>query len=153
MPSHVSFVILEARDLPVFDADIEVDWNERLREIKGQVLASDGIIVCSPEYNGSHSGHVKNTIDWLSRDSNPFKDKPSTAITVSGGVSGGTGAGFHLRHILLHLGSPYMPKPTLSVPKVAGSFDEDDKLTDETVQRHIEAFVPAFVEWVEKFRQ
>lgn len=151
LPEQVEMTILEAGDLPVYDADVEGDWAGRLAELKATVQQADGIIIATPEYNGSYSGYVKNTIDWLSRDTNPFDGKPSVAIAVAGGIGGGTDAVNHLRQILMHLGSPYMPSPRLNVPRVASSFDEGLQLTDETVQRRIDRFTPAFVEWVERF--
>jgi chromate reductase len=151
LPDEVTFTILEAGDLPVFDSDVEMTWGERLGEIKAIVEAADGIVVCTPEYNGSYSGHVKNTIDWLTRGSNPFKGKPSAAIAVSGGVGGGVQASDHLRAVLMHLGSPHMPSPRLSIPRAANSFDDDLRLVDEAAQRHIATFISAFVDWVGRF--
>jgi chromate reductase len=151
LPEEVTFTVLEAGDLPVFDSDVETTWDGRLGEIKAIVAAADGILVCTPEYNGSYSGHVKNSIDWLSRGSNPFKGKPSAAIAVSGGVGGGVQAANHLRAVLMHLGSPNMPTPRLNLPKAADLFDDDLQLVDETAHRHIDRFIPSFLDWVSHF--
>ena len=151
LPEEVTFTVLEAGDLPVFDRDVETTWDGRLAEIKAIVTAADGILVCTPEYNGSYSGHVKNSIDWLTRGSNPFKGKPSAAIAVSGGVGGGVQAVNHLRAVLMHLGSPNMPTPRLNLPKAVDLFDDDLQLADEAARRHIDRFIPSFLDWVSRF--
>jgi len=151
LPEEVIFTMLEAGDLPIFDSDVETTWDDRISEIKNIVETADGVLVCTPEYNGSYSGHVKNSIDWLSRGSNPFKGKPSAAIAVSGGVGGGVQAANHLRAVLMHLGSPNMPTPRLNLPKAADSFDDDLQLIDETAKRRIDRFIPAFLDWVGRF--
>jgi chromate reductase len=151
LPEHVTMTILEAGDLPVYDDDVVGEWSDRIKDIQNTVQAADGIIVSTPEYNGSYSGYVKNTIDWLSAGTNPFRGRPSVAVAVAGGVAGGADAVKHLRTVLMHLGSPYMPSPGLKVPRAGSAFDDGLQLTDESVQRHIEQFVPAIVAWVERF--
>ncbi len=143
--------ILEAGDLPVYDADVVTEWSDRIKDIQNTVQAADGIIVSTPEYNGSYSGYVKNTIDWLSYGTNPFRGKPSVAVAVAGGVAGGADAVSHLLPVLMRLESPYMPSPRLNVPSAGSAFDDSLQLTDETVQRRIDSFVPAFLAWVERF--
>jgi chromate reductase len=151
LPEHVSMTILEAGDLPVYDADVVTEWSVRIKDIQNTVQAADGIIVSTPEYNGSYSGYVKNTIDWLSYGTNPFRGKPSVAVAVAGGVAGGADAVSHLLPVLMRLESPYMPSPRLNVPSAGSAFDDSLQLTDETVQRRIDSFVPAFLAWVERF--
>src|SRR5437762_2707701 len=69
---HLDFT---AATVPVFDDDLiqaarfppgVLDYKERIRK-------ADGVLICSPEYNYSIPGPLKNFLDWLSR---PPKDNP-----------------------------------------------------------------------------
>src|SRR5688572_33103070 len=56
-------------DCPSYDGDVERADGipvgaERLRD---RLLATDAFCICSPEYNASMPGCLKNVIDWVSR--------------------------------------------------------------------------------------
>ena len=54
--------------IPLYDADLEaVDIPVAVEALKGQVAAADGILLFTPEYNGSFPGVLKNVMDWVSR--------------------------------------------------------------------------------------
>src|SRR5439155_13958578 len=67
--AEVTVLRLRDFDLPIYDADVE----ERnglppdASRLKAMFVAADGMLVASPEYNGSLSGALKNAIDWVSR--------------------------------------------------------------------------------------
>ena len=98
-------------DLPIFNQDnvIQSDLNLKLIEYKKLLNNSDGILISSPEYNGSISGALKNFIDWLSRDYNPFFGKKIGLMTVSTSSFGGIRSLMHLRDIMLHMGAFVYP--------------------------------------------
>lgn len=54
--------------LPVFNEDIEKDMiPSSVRELKAAFVDCDGFIVASPEYNGSMTPLLCNTLAWMSR--------------------------------------------------------------------------------------
>ncbi|MDQ0219489.1 NADPH-dependent FMN reductase [Peribacillus cavernae] len=55
--------ILNIRDLPHFDQDIENDPPEIVKEFKKQMAEADAVLYVTPEYNYSIPGVLKNTID------------------------------------------------------------------------------------------
>ena len=64
-------------ECPTYDTDVELATGipagaERLHD---KLLAADGFVIASPEYNASMPGVLKNTIDWASR----FRRNPSMA--------------------------------------------------------------------------
>ena len=76
--------LIELRDfpLPIYDGDIEADGMPGpVRELQALMAAHEGLLVSTPEYNGSMPALVKNTLDWISR--------PTTA----GGSGVGIGIG------------------------------------------------------------
>jgi chromate reductase, NAD(P)H dehydrogenase (quinone) len=72
------------------DLDNEKDWPEPIRALRKEVIAADGIIAVTPEYNHGMSGVLKNAIDWVSRPGyeSILKDKVVLTISVSnrGGI-------------------------------------------------------------------
>src|SRR5262245_44037001 len=78
--------------LPLYDADIQhttgfpadaTAWADAIR-------AADGVIICTPEYNFSLPGGLKNAIDWVSRmPSQPFARKCVAIQSASQGPLGG----------------------------------------------------------------
>ena len=63
--------IVELRDLglPLYDGDLETrdGLPPAVRKLKDLMLAHQGFMISSPEYNSSISAVLKNAIDWASR--------------------------------------------------------------------------------------
>src|SRR6476469_8563487 len=99
--------VVDLRDfpMPVYDQD-EVDRNGfdanalRFQEL---LCEHQGLLIASPEYNGSIPGGMKNIIEWASRKSEryercePFRGKHAAMITASPGSFGGIRCLSHLR--------------------------------------------------------
>ena len=56
-------------DCPSCDGDAERDGQvpEGAMRLRDRLLATDGFLLVSPEYNASMPGILKNVIDWTSR--------------------------------------------------------------------------------------
>src|SRR5438128_10934076 len=67
--AQVTFLDLRDLELPLYDGDLESSQGlpPGGRKFKDLLLAHDGIMISSPEYNSSISGALKNAIDWGSR--------------------------------------------------------------------------------------
>ena len=63
VPPGVRLEIFELEGIPPFNQDNEADLPARVREMKAAVRAADGLLFCSPEYNYSIPGVLKNAID------------------------------------------------------------------------------------------
>lgn len=69
-----------------------------IQELFALIQAHDGILLASPEYNGSMPAVLKNVIDWLSRIEMKFLgNKPVLAMATSPGPNGG---GTNLKNLL-----------------------------------------------------
>lgn len=66
----------DLRGLPVYDGDLESESGppEAVTALKDLLASADGMLVASPEYNGSVTPLLKNVLDWCSRSHN--KDEP-----------------------------------------------------------------------------
>ena len=73
-------------DLPHYDQDLDGDdVPASVTAFRAAVAAADGLVVATPEYNGSIPGVLKNAIDWASRPrgASALDGKPAAVISVS----------------------------------------------------------------------
>ncbi|VXC77897.1 NADPH-dependent FMN reductase [Massilia sp. 9I] len=151
-PASLHMEIVEIRDLPLYNQDDETDnppaaftaFRERIRQ-------ADGILFCTPEYNRSVPGALKNAIDVGSRPYGKaaYADKPCAVVSVSPGALGGFGANHHLRQMLPFLNMPCMPAPEAYVGMVAGKY-EGDRLIDDGSRAFFQTFIDSFAAWIER---
>jgi NAD(P)H-dependent FMN reductase len=119
---------------------VEVDWDE-LSDTSARVQQADALIFVTPEYHGSFSGVLKNTLDNMGRE---FYRKPIGAVTVSSGKMGGLCAVAQLQHVILSLGAFALPSKLL-VPDVQTSFDDSFQLLNERTLRSAEKFIEDYL--------
>lgn len=131
--------VIDLRDypMPLYDEDLEraEGLPENAKKLRELFLSHDGLLIASPEYNGSISGVLKNTIDWLSRrqgDETPlicFKEKVALLVAASPGGLGGLRALRHLNTILHGMQVIVLPEQK-AIPAAQKLFD-DSGITDE----------------------
>ena len=107
-------VFLDLADyrLPLYDGDYEV-----ANGVPGpafalgeQVAAADGLMIASPEYNGSYPALLKNTIDWLTRIDRRIWVRPTALLSASPGPGGGRRGLVVLRLALDHMHVPLLER-------------------------------------------
>lgn len=151
-PEGLELQIVELRDLPLYNEDDETaNPPASFSAFRHAIRGADGILFCTPEYNRSVPGSLKNAIDVGSRPYGKaaFADKPCAIVSVSPGALGGFGANHHLRQMLPFLNMPTMPAPEAYVGGVASKY-EGDKLVDEASRAFFQKFMVAFKDWVEQ---
>jgi NAD(P)H-dependent FMN reductase len=95
--AKVSLMDLAAYNLPFLGREREEANVKTVRRFRADLLASDGIILGSPEIHGSVSGVLKNALDLASADE--FEGKMVGLVGVAGGRMGATETLSHLRTI------------------------------------------------------
>ncbi len=75
LPEGASLEILSIDDVPLYHGDLEDASGvpAPVEALKDAVAAADGLVLATPEYNGSVPGVLKNAVDWMSR---PIEDQP-----------------------------------------------------------------------------
>lgn len=125
--------------LPIYDDDLKTNEGIEKNALKLAEMVSvhDGIFIASPEYNGSISPLLKNTIDWISiirkKDDKPWaplKNKVIGLGAASPGNLGGVRGLNHLRDVLVSIGCQVISEQTL-VPTAGKAFGDDGALTAE----------------------
>ncbi|MDP2052148.1 MAG: NAD(P)H-dependent oxidoreductase, partial [Acidobacteriota bacterium] len=131
--------------MPIYHAD----WHEEhgvppaMLELRGLMMAANGLLIASPEYNTSITPLLKNTIDWLSQDANgesgraPFEGKVGGLLGASNGAFGTIRALPHVSMILANLG--VLMLPFVAVPGVAKAFDEAGTMINERTKKSLSA--------------
>src|SRR5688572_2097703 len=69
MPQDVTLEIGSIKGIPFYDGDVEANEGlpDAVMQLKERVVATDGLLLVTPEYNNSLPGVFKNAIDWLTR--------------------------------------------------------------------------------------
>lgn len=118
---------------------------DEYKPIARRIFESEGLILVTPEYNGSFSPAMKNLLDHFPKQ----QHKPIGIVTASNGGMGGMRAAQQL--ILLSAALFAIPSPyLLLVPGVENKFDEAGNLTDEKFYRNMHNFVTEYLWLAEK---
>ena len=69
--ARVTQISLADYPMPIFDQDLEKEKGlpEAARKLKAQFQRHNGVFIASPEYNTAVTPLLKNTLDWVSRQS------------------------------------------------------------------------------------
>lgn len=136
--ANVSIVSLRDFPMPLYDFDVQCESGlpGPARALKERIRAADGLIIASPEYNGSFSGVLKNAIDWVSRSETQgepsnavFAGKTAAICAASPGVFGGIRGLIALRMLLANLGLFVLPDQ-VTIPNAGALFAADGTCTD-----------------------
>ncbi|MEP7077362.1 MAG: NAD(P)H-dependent oxidoreductase [Acidobacteriota bacterium] len=140
--------VIDLRDypMPIYDEDDHKQngFDPNASKFQDLLAENDGLMISSPEYNGSIPGGLKNAIDWASRKSEKygltevFTDKGGAIITASPGSFGGLRCLAHLRGVFSLLGVHVLPME-IAVSFAAQKFDGDGvEMTDEKTKKLLE---------------
>ena len=148
---QVTHLELSTLDIPLYNADLEAKGTPadviRLKEIMD---AHPAWIICSPEYNGSYTGLLKNTLDWASSPvkghpiwgsgSKPFAGKVVGIMSASNGSLGGLRSLSHLTPLLLNLHCWVCPQQ-YALSRAAEAFDAEGQLKNEAAKVQVRKVV------------
>lgn len=150
--AEVEVVDLKELGLPLFDEDIEDKGLPKgVVTLKAKVLAADGILIASPEYNWSVPGVLKNAIDWVSRDTNEFQGKTVAYMGASNGSFGTVRMQIAILPILITLGMYIMPAKVF-IPNAQDKFSEDGKLNDPKIEEKLKKLGTDLVAFTKKLK-
>ena len=152
--AEVTRISLADYPLPIMDEDLEKEKGVPENAVKlGRLIgAHDGLLIATPEYNGSIPPLLKNTIDWVSRvrtDNGrafrPFAGKVAGLCSSSNGHFAGIRCINHLRAVLVRC-QVEVVTPECSVPDGASAFDADGNFKDERLNKSMEHLCRTLIE-------
>ena len=141
---EVTFVDLRDFPMPLYDGDLEQQEGlpASARKLKDLMLAHQGFLISSPEYNSSISGVLKNTIDWTSRQTEGesplacYKGKIAGIMSASLGGFGGLRGLVTVRSILENIGVLVIPDQ-VAIAKAHEAFNSDGTLKNKTQEEQV----------------
>ena len=112
-------------------------------------LGSDAYILSSPEYHGTMSGVMKNSLDWLY--SKHTSGKVFGLVSTLGGQSSNNTLN-HMRIAARWIHGWVVPEQ-VAVPHIKQAFDENGEINDEAIRDRISALSKSIVDNSVKLRR
>ena len=136
--AEVTLVDLKDYIAPLFSEDFEAESGlpSQAQAFKELMIAHDGILLASPEYNGCFTAALKNALDWASRATGEekmmaaFRGKSAVLMAASPGALGGIRGLAMTRTLLAQLGMT-VHATQLTLGKFTSLLDDAGNLVDE----------------------
>lgn len=149
--AEVTLLELGALDIPLYNADLEGRGTPTdVIRLKQLMLDHPGWVICSPEYNGSYTALLKNTLDWAS---SPVKGDPEWSqglrcftgkvvglLSASPGALGGLRSLGNLAPLLRNLQCWVVPQQ-FALGQAGNAFDADGQLIEEKHRQNVQTVV------------
>ncbi|WP_125766751.1 NADPH-dependent FMN reductase [Lapidilactobacillus wuchangensis] len=147
--------LIEIADLPMFDKPADKKLPPLVQTIDAKIMASDGVIISTPEYDHSVPASLSNALAWFSYGEHPFVDKPVMITGASYGSLGSSRAQSHLRQILdaPELRARIMPSSEFLLGHSLTAFDEQGNLKDQQQVAKLAGLFADFLDFVKLTNQ
>jgi chromate reductase len=130
-------------ELPHYNEDLDTEpLPTPAARLRGEIAAADGLLIATPEYNGSLPGVLKNAIDWASRPfpDNAVKGKPAAVIGASTSLFGAVWAQAETRKALQVAGADVLDGE-VPVGQAHVAFTDEGRLTEPEIQSALDELV------------
>ena len=153
MPNGSELIVKTLHGIPLYDGDVEAAGvPPEATALKEQIVAADGVLLVTPEYNNGIPGVFKNAIDWLSRPpadvKRVFTNRPFALMGASPGNFGTTLSQAAWLPVLRTLGTRAWFGGRLMVSRAATVFDSAGTLQDAAIREQLQQFMQGFVDFV-----
>ena len=157
--ANIINIDLKEYPLPIYNGDLEENEGkpENAQKLTSLFSKSDGFLISSPEYNGSITPLLKNTIDWISRPNHqsqepplsPFKGKTALLVSASPGALGGIRGLVHTRAILTNLGVHVFPQQ-FCLNQAFEAFTQENLLNNADKIKTLQQLIVDWTEFTKK---
>lgn len=158
MPHGSTLEIATIKGIPLYNGDVEAEQGipAPVTTLKEQIIAADGLLLATPEYNHGMPGVFKNAIDWLSRPPadvpKVFRGRPTALVGASPGGFGTIMAQNDWLSVLRALGTQPWFGQRLLVSRAGSVFGADQELADDKVKEQLQQFMKGFVEYTQQLK-
>lgn len=158
VPAGSTIQIESIRDIPLYDGDVEAEQGipQAVQQLKARIVAADGLLIVTPEYNNSMPGVLKNAIDWLSRPPadipRVFRGRPVAIMGATPGQGGTLLSQAAWLPVVRTLGMRPWFEGRVNVSGAGKVFDTDGRVADEAIRDRIRTFVEGFTAFVDSQR-
>ena len=145
----IDWVVWDNKKYPLPFVGEEGCWDHpNVKKYKELADSVDAFVLSSPEYHGTMSGVMKNSLDWLSFDQT--SGKIFAFISTLGGQSNTTTLN-HMRTVARWIHGFSIPEQ-LVIAKVKTAFDENGDIVDEDIKNRVGKFTDSIIKHTEKLR-
>jgi chromate reductase, NAD(P)H dehydrogenase (quinone) len=143
-----TFTLFETiSELPHFNQDLDKEiLQTKIVEFRQQIIDSDAVIICTPEYVFSMPGSLKNAIEWCV-STTIFSLKPVGLITAA---ASGDKAHEELQLVMKTIEAKFTVETTLLIKGIKGRFDQHGNLIDQETIEKLNKFIKAFKKQIEE---
>lgn len=144
--------LLDLHDLPLelFSPAAYADKPAAFAPFAQAVLDASGLVVVTPEYNGSMPGVLKLFIDHL-KFPESFEAKPVAFVGLAAGVWGALRSVEQLQQIFGYRNAHVFPQRVF-LPGIGGALDAQGRFTDADLTQRLREQAAAYVAFVEQLR-
>jgi chromate reductase, NAD(P)H dehydrogenase (quinone) len=166
-----TYIQLQDLNIPLYNADLEARGTPRdVIRLKEFMHSHAGWIIASPEYNGSYTALLKNTLDWASSPAKagaecstdeaenwksglkPFAGKVVGLMSASPGALGGLRSLDHLAPLLRNLQCWITPQQ-FALNKAADAFDAQGQIKEPATLQRVKAVVDQVIFAAQRLHQ
>lgn len=144
----VDVELFDLTDVPLYNGDVEeAGIPGPVQALHDAVGEADGLLIFSPEYNGSFPAVTKNAIDWLTRPPKAWEGKAVSLVVTTPGPRAGVSYRGHFDTIMA-----FQPI-RLFESKGIGDYPSkiaDGEITDDATTAEIAAHVAAFAAFAQE---
>jgi len=133
--------------IPPFSEDLETAQVPlAVARWRHAISTADGLLIATPQYNGSVPGQLKNALDWASRPDGAaaLAGKPTATLSASPSARGASWAQADLRKVLTVAGAAVVGRE-VAVGEVPELFDDAGRLTDDATVANLASLLDALV--------
>jgi chromate reductase len=148
-PAEFELKQVRIDDLPLYNQDDDGNPAESVKRLKSEIVAAQGVLFVTAEYNRSIPGVLKNAIDHASRPygKSAWAGKPAGVIGASVGAIGTSMAQQHLRNVLAYLDMPVLGQPEAFIHAKEGLFAPDGGI-GEGSKAFLQGWMNKYAAWV-----
>lgn len=149
---HVPLKVLDLAHLPpgIFSPDSYGEKPAAFKPFSDGVLQAEGLIVATPEYNGSVPGVMKYFIDML-KFPESFERRPVCFVGVAAGIWGALRPVEQLQMIFGYRNAFLYPERVF-IPGVGDVLNDAGQLTDADISKRLKSQAEGFVDFVERLK-
>jgi len=149
----VNTQLLDLADMPaeIFSPSSYAGKPASFSKFTDAILAADGVVIVTPEYNGGMPGVLKYFIDMLPFPES-FEHRPVCFVGVAAGIWGALRPIEQLQAIFAYRNAFVFPERVF-MPGIGKLLDASGKFTNEDIPKRLQSQAAAFVDFVEKLRE
>lgn len=156
-PENCEVEVATLHGIPLYDGDDEAAHGipDAVQALKARILAHDGLLLVTPEYNNGMPGVFKNGIDWLSRTGlkEVFGGLPVGLMGASPGGFGTVLSQAGWLSTLKLLGVSLYDGGSLYLARANAAIDAQGTLVDEQAIGNLQRYLAGFSEFVSRHRR